>query len=211
MFQKLLDKFDNFYVVLDSWYKDKKYYQYLKEIWVRYISIQNLKGKDDKELEIFLQSNRIDYANWPEDIKEEFKILITSTQDTRIMELKNIIDNQFSEFNCIIEKLNSFKETIKDIPDIKNYEINAQNMILKVLGTVMIPIAMCASQGMKAIDCKQIKSVEKLFFYNTEYEMPKAKHLTECLLEKIKGQKGSKIFEYKPKDPYDDIDDIRVK
>lgn len=80
------------------------------------------------------------------------------------MELKNIIDNQFSEFNCIIEKLNSFKETIKDIPDIKNYEINAQNMILKVLGTVMIPIAMCVSQGMKAIDCKQIKSVEKLFF-----------------------------------------------
>ena len=75
----------------------------------------------------------------------------------------------------------------------------------------MIPIAMCASQGMKAIDCKQIKSVEKLFFYNTEYEMPKAKHLTECLLEKLKGQKGSKIFEYKPKDPYDIFDDIRVK
>ena len=64
---------------------------------------------------------------------------------------------------------------------------------------------------MKAIDCKQIKSVEKLIFYNTEYEMPKAKHLTECLLEKIKRQKGSKIFEYKPKDPYDIIDDIRVK
>ena len=113
MFQKLLDKFDNFYVVLDSWYKDKKYYQYLKEIWVRYISIQNLKGKDDKELEIFLQSNRIDYANWPADIKEEFKILITCTQDTRIMELKNIIDNQFSEFNCIIENWILLKKQLK--------------------------------------------------------------------------------------------------
>jgi hypothetical protein len=94
-------------------YKDKKYYQCLKEIWVRYISIQNLKGKDDKELEIFLQSNRIDYANWPEDIKEEFKILITSTQDTRIMELKNIIDNQFSEFNCIIENWILLKKQLK--------------------------------------------------------------------------------------------------
>ncbi len=30
MFEKLLDKFDNFYVVNDAWYKDKKYYPYLK-------------------------------------------------------------------------------------------------------------------------------------------------------------------------------------
>ena len=127
------------------------------------------------------------------------------------MALKNIIDNQFFEFNCIIEKLNSFKETIKNIPDIKNYEINAQNMILKVLGTVMIPNAMCSSQGMEAIDCKQIKSVQKLFYNNTEYEMSKARQLSECLLEKIKGQKGSKIFEFKPTDPYDIIDEIIVK
>ncbi len=39
------------------------------------------------------------------------------------MEFKNEIDNKFSEFNNIIEELVRFKE--KDIPDIKNYEINA--------------------------------------------------------------------------------------
>ena len=55
MFEKLLDKFDNFYVVLDAWYKDKKFYPYIKQIWIRYISIQNLKGKDDKELEKFFE------------------------------------------------------------------------------------------------------------------------------------------------------------
>ena len=148
MFGKLLDKFDNFYVILDAWYKDKKYYPYLKEIWSRYISIQNLKGKDDKDLENLLKSNK--------DIKDEFKVLISCTEDTRIMELKNIIDNEFSEFNCIIETLLSFKETIKDIPDIKNYEINTQNMILKELGTVMIPIAMCTNKGMSSIDIMQV-------------------------------------------------------
>ena len=211
MFGKLLDKFDNFYVILDAWYKDKKYYPYLKEIWSRYISIQNLKGKDDKDLENLLKSNKIDYVNWPEDIKDDFKVLISCTEDTRIMELKNIIDNEFSEFNCIIEKLLSFKETIKDIPDIKNYEINAQNMILKVLGTVMIPIAMCTSKGMGAIDIKQVKSVEKLIYNNTYYEMPYAKNLTENLLDKIKGQTGSKIFEYKPSYPEEIISDIKVK
>ena len=211
MFEKLLDKFDNFYVVLDAWYKDKKFYPYIKQIWIRYISIQNLKGKDDKELENFLKSNKIDYENWPEEIKDEFKILITSTEDTRIMELKNIIDNQFSEFNCILEKLISFKETIKDTPDIKNYEINAQNMILKVLGTVMLPIAWCSSKGMTAIDCKQVKSVQKLIFNNTYLDMPEAKNLTEGLLEKIQGQKGSQIFQYKAEDPMDIIEEVKVK
>ena len=48
-----------------------------------------------------------------QDIKEEFKISITSTQDTRIMELKNIIDNQFSEFNCIIENWILLKKQLK--------------------------------------------------------------------------------------------------
>ena len=211
MFTKLLDKFDNFYCIIDSWYKDKKYHQYLKEIWQRYISIQNLKGKDDKELEIFLKSNKIDYANWPEDIKDEFKILIASTEDTRIMELKNIIDDQFSEFNCIIEKLNSFKETIKDIPDIKNYEINAQNMILKILGTVMIPIAICSQQGMNAIDCKQIKSVQKLIYNNSDYDMPEVEKITKGLLDKIKGQQGSVNIKYKLSDPLECINEVNIK
>jgi len=88
MFERLLDKFDNFYVILDSWYKDEKYHQYLKEIWKKYISIENLRGKDDRELEKIFKLNHIDDSNWPEDIKEEFKILIRSTKDTRVIKLK---------------------------------------------------------------------------------------------------------------------------
>ena len=210
MFQKLLNKFNNFNAVLDSWYKDKKYYQYLKEIWVKYINLKNLKGKDDKELENFFKSNK-DYVNWPEDIKEEFKILISSNQDKRIIELKNIIDNKFSEFNFIIEKLISFKETIKDIPDIKIYEINAQYMIIRVLETVMIPIAICSLQGMNATCCQKIKSFQKLVYNNNDYEISETKYLAECLLEKTKGQKGSKIFKYKVTDPSYIIEEIRVK
>jgi len=30
IFKKLLDKFENFQNVLEQWYKDKKYYKYLK-------------------------------------------------------------------------------------------------------------------------------------------------------------------------------------
>ncbi len=112
-FKNLINKFDNFSIILDAWYKDKKYYQYLKELWSRYISIENLVCNDDKEteekIEKILKQNKIDYATWPEDIKDEFKILVKNTEDTRIMELKNEIDNNFSEFNNIIEDLIHFK------------------------------------------------------------------------------------------------------
>ena len=109
-----------------------------------------------------MKSYKINYSNWPDVIKDEFKILIASTNDTRIMELKNIIDDEFSEFYSIIEKLLSFKDTIKDIPDIKNYEINAEIMILKVLGTVMIPIAICCDKRKAAIDSIKVLQIDKI-------------------------------------------------
>ena len=42
LFEKLIDKFDNFFIILDSWYLDNKYYSYIKELWINYISIENL-------------------------------------------------------------------------------------------------------------------------------------------------------------------------
>ena len=210
MFEKLLDKFDNFSVILYEWYKNQQYYPYLKELWTRYISIQNLNGKEEKEQEKLLIANKIDYSNWPEKIKDDFKMLIKNTDNTRIMNLKNIIDDQFSEFNCIIEQLLNFKEKVKEIPDIKQYEINAHNMILKVLGTVMLPIAMCSTQGINAVDAKQIRSVEKLICENTYYDDSKISSLTEKLLEKIKEQTGTKVYKLKD-DPIEIIDEVRVK
>lgn len=209
MFEKLLDKFDNFNVIIEAWYKDKQYYPFLKEIWTRYICIENLRGKDEKEIEKLLISNKINYNNWPENIKDEFNILINNTDKTRIMELKNIIDNQFSEFNCLIEGLLKFKKNVKDIPDIKQYEINAKNMIFAIIGTVFLPIAYCASKGFDAVDNKQIKSVEKLICKNTFFEDKKIKSLTKNLMNIIEGDEGTHIYELKP-DP-DLIEEVRVK
>ncbi len=195
MFERLLDKFDNFYVILDSWYKDEKYHQYLKEIWKKYISIENLRGKDDRELEKIFKLNHIDDSNWPEDIKEEFKILIRSTKDTRVIKLKNIINNEFSEFNIIIEKLIVFKETIKDIPDINNYEINSENIINNMLNEVIIPIAWCSSNEKGGIHIN-----------NNSLEIPEKKELSNQLLEQIKGQK-----EYNQNPPKDTINELKDK
>ncbi len=200
-FKNLINKFDNFSIILDAWYKDKKYYQYLKELWSRYISIENLVCDDDKEteekIEKILKQNKIDYATWPEDIKDEFKILVKNTEDTRIMELKNEIDNNFSEFNNIIDELKHFKEKAKEIEDLKNYEINTENMIIKILGTVMLPIAFASSQGLEAVNIKQVNSVKKLIYNNDFYEgLPdyRINKFVDKFVHKIKGNSGTKFY-----------------
>jgi len=201
-FKTLLNKFDNFKIILEAWYNDKKYYQYLKELWSKYICIENLVCNDDKEteekIEKILKQNKIDYATWPEDIKDDFKILVKNTEDTRIMELKNEIDNNFSEFTNIIDELRGFKEKAKDNSDIKNYEINAQNMIKTILGTVMLPIAYASSQGLNSINIGQVNSLKKLIYNNdfdnimSDYKMNK---FVDKFLNHIKGNSGSEIYD----------------
>ena len=58
-FEKLLNKIDNFSIILEQWYQDENYYKYLQELWKKYISIEELKNKDDKKIEIF--QNQIQY------------------------------------------------------------------------------------------------------------------------------------------------------
>jgi hypothetical protein len=45
-FENLLDKFDNFWIILDDWYLDKTYYQYIKDLWINYISIEKIQKKN---------------------------------------------------------------------------------------------------------------------------------------------------------------------
>jgi hypothetical protein len=195
MFEKLLDKFDNFYVILDAWYKDKKYYQYLKQLWSKYISIQNLFCKNEKEMENkieeILNGNKIDYTNWPEDIKDEFKILVKSTGNTRIMELKDIIDNRFSELKNVVDQLVKFKEACKHMPEVKNYELNTQKMIT-MFGGIMLSIAFAYSKGMEAINYKQLKLLKTLITYNNFDGIEFIDEDIKCFMEEFEAEyKGS--------------------
>ena len=44
-FEKLLNKIDNFAIIMEQWYQDENYYEYLKELWIKYISIEELRIK----------------------------------------------------------------------------------------------------------------------------------------------------------------------
>ena len=131
-FESLIEKFDNFWIILDSWYIDKKYYEYLKELWINYISIENLRTKDEISIETILSSYNIDYKSWPKDIKSDFRKICKPKTNTRILEKKEEYDKINYEFQKIIKKIETFRNIIAKEPDMKIYLKNT-NIILENL------------------------------------------------------------------------------
>lgn len=198
-FEKLLDKFDNFSIILEDWHLDEKYYKYLKELWIQYISIENLKERDEQKLEEILKSNRIDYINWPEDIKNNFKMKINNTSNTRIMALKSILENDLSEFNDVIQKLNYYKKKLSEKKEEENeiYKENATNIIKQILGVaVVFAIGEAFNRGLKAVDAKQIKALKKIILNNNKagFNQSKVNSLVNRLLELSEGDSGFRTF-----------------
>lgn len=132
-FEHLLDKFDNFWIILDGWYLDKNFYKYLKDLWINYISIEKL-PKNDHGIESFLKSNDIDYKNWPDNIKEDFKMKIRATKKTRILDPQKAeeFEKHRSELKKLMNKLKDFKNKIKNKPEMKTYEENTDKQIEKL-------------------------------------------------------------------------------
>lgn len=191
-FEKLIDKFDNFNVILEEWYKKEDYYEYLKELWIKFISIENLKNKDEKQIEESLKSNSINYKIWPQNIKNELKTLIQSTCKTRIFELKDFIDDKFIQFNNIIEELIAFKNAIKDEGNEGIlYEKNTKNIILNIIGTVMMPMAYSIKYGNEAIELKEIDSAKQLIMKQCNVTEKESLRLLNEIMEKA-GKKGGK-------------------
>lgn len=71
-FNLLLDKFDNFKALLEEWYEDKDTYCYIRELWLKYISIESLRDKGESEINKFLLTKNINYPSWPKRIKDKF-------------------------------------------------------------------------------------------------------------------------------------------
>ena len=164
IFQKLCIKFNNFQVILEEWYKNPKYLEYLKELWIRYPCIENLRDKNENDFEEALKSYSINYINWPSDVKSEFKTLVSNTQDTKAFELKQIIEDKFSEINSVLEELILFKNTMKKQGDEGNiYSKNSLGIFQNIISTIVIPLVGFAGyDGFKNIGLKEIKNAKKI-------------------------------------------------
>ena len=72
-FKMLIAKFDNFKCLLQEWYEEENNYKYLKELWLKNISLESLINKKDIEIEKSLEKKDIYISQWPPDIRIIFR------------------------------------------------------------------------------------------------------------------------------------------
>lgn len=106
-FNELLKKFENFKYLLEEWYEDKDTHIYIKELWQKYISIESLRDKTEKEIEDFLFKNNIEYKSWPERIKNQFLNIIRNTKNTLIFACKKSYEKLPKSIKNLLDKLYS--------------------------------------------------------------------------------------------------------
>ena len=157
IFKLLVEKVDN-YRLFFSWGYNPKFYPYLEEIWMNYFCVQDLKGnKEDEEIKKFLESCKINYSKWPEDIKLEFKKIINSNNDTIVFKFKDIYKELKRLPKYFLEKLKGFidyleKMGLTKLKELSEYlELNAIKEIIKNnAGTIMTSVSLF-SFGKEAI------------------------------------------------------------
>ena len=169
-FQELLEKFDNFYNIIDSWYTDKKYYTYIKDLWLNYISIKDLIEKNENDREELLKSYDIDYKNWPENVKKEFIRIIRLDRNKKIFSEQRVeaIEEARNEFQNLLKEMYNFKLKIETEQEMETYEKNADNFITKIKSFLNWIEGLSQGKSGKIISClSSIPFLQALLFGGT--------------------------------------------
>ena len=113
-FNQLVTKFENFKFLLEEWYEDKDTYIYIKQLWEKYISIESLKDKKEEEIENFLTEKKINYASWPQRIKDQFLNIIQNTKNTIIFTFKQSYQKLPNLMKSLLNNLYNFSEYCRE-------------------------------------------------------------------------------------------------
>lgn len=112
-FDLLIAKFNNFKDLLFEWYEDEENYKYLKELWLKNISLESLIDKKDNEIEQCLENKDIYISKWPEDKKEIFLQNLRNTKNTIYKKIKKFFDSIPEKIKKILEIINSLSKNLK--------------------------------------------------------------------------------------------------
>ena len=136
-------------------------------------------------MEKILISHSINYDKWPSDIKTQFKILISSTDNTKAFELKSLIEDKFAHLNCVLNDLVAFQKQIKNQGEENHiYEKNSELLLVNLVSTLVIPIMYFGNENVKA---KQIKTAKK-FICNNLTDKRTIKKVTNNFISFIKNK-----------------------
>ena len=99
-----------------------------------------------KEIEEIMKSLSIEFKSWPQEIKDNFKEIINQTSDTRIIELKKEIENNYLSINQIFKELAFIKIKSKNWKDEGKYICYYSNKIMENLSLSIFPFEICNEQ-----------------------------------------------------------------
>lgn len=154
IFIDLVQKFDNFEKITLNWYQKEENYKYLKQLWLKYISIEDIrpliqKDKNDQKLINYLENREINYSQWPQEVKDDFKKYASQTIATAIYEkdFKKDMENQHSSFNNVFKSIKElknkcvklFENTDKKAKEI--FEKNSNPLISSIVGGLIGTVA----------------------------------------------------------------------
>ena len=209
IFKKLLDKFENFQNILEQWYKDEKYYEYIKILWIKYPCIEDLKDSKMEEIEEKMESYLIDFKSWPQEIKEDLKKLIDQTSDTRVYELKKEIDNKYCQISSILKELVYIKSISKQWKDEKKlYSINADNLFMNLFEYICIPLGIYGLGSKwygKVIQDKEKRALGKQLCNKYKCSKETSDNLVEKCITDIKSNNFCGNYEIPLNNQNDDI------
>jgi len=110
-FEQLIIKFYNYNSIIEELYEEPENYKYLLELWTHYIWMEDLKGKSEDQIKEILMKTKINYSNWPENIKQRFNKCLDSTsknENSTMNKFREILSNLPSLFKLLLNKLNIF-------------------------------------------------------------------------------------------------------
>ena len=142
IFDKLVQKFENYSKIILKWYEKEDYYEYLKQLWLNYICIEEI--NDDKIqnkpelITKFLESNKIPYSSWPNKVKEEFMEAVEETTFTYIHEQE--FKDEFNKQHSLFDKCySSLKNLIKSFDEVLQNADKEAKELLKDMEKSILP------------------------------------------------------------------------
>ena len=137
-FKQLANKFNNFFMILDCYYEEDQYYPYIQDLWINNICIEDL-GEDDYITT--LKKYTIKYDEWPQDLKLKFKYLMKNTEGTRIYELKQKFETQYSSYYKLVQNLMQLKQKFEYSPEDKGstgfISTTAKALVFPILNLIL--------------------------------------------------------------------------
>lgn len=162
-FTELIKKFNNYHSIIEELYESKENHKYLVELWIHYISIEDLRKLEKEKIEEELEKNEINCKSWPTKIKDQIINIIKETLNTIIIKLKDWYANLTSSMKSFLQELTDFSN--KSQNENTNWDKNG-NPFTQICKEIDLKIALQCS-GVCNVSYDLIKQIKNRYFKPT--------------------------------------------